>query len=265
MEAALCKKVVEYIAETETQLTLTSIDSILSSTYINDKIMEDPLKNKDLAMCILSNLIYYYDKDILNNNINKWGIEYKLIVLDTLVYIVFYSKEYIFIVFKGTTNFKEVISDLDFIQVDDLYNIKGKMHKGFHNLILKDKVVESIKDELEKLIPSSDKIPIIITGHSLGASLATIFYAYLMTIYKDYNVELITFGSPRVGDYEFSKSLISKRIVNGNDIITKIPIIKYNHTENLIKLGSSYSCRVFSDHSLQEYYSELIKKSNILP
>lgn len=265
MEATLCKRAVECI--TETQLSLNRLgltSSILSYTDSNDDIMLDPLKNKELAMCILSNLIYYYDNDILNNNIKKWGIDYKLIILDTLVYIIFYSKDYIFIVFKGTTNFNEIFSDIDIIQIDDSYNIPGKIHRGFHNLILKNKIVESIKNELENITSNYSSIPIIITGHSLGAALATIFYAYLKTVYIGCTLELITFGSPRVGDYEFSKSLSSTRFVHGNDIITKLPFFKYKHIELPNTLGSFYSYHIFTDHYLEGYYLELLKNSYIV-
>lgn len=273
MESALCKKAVEYIPESQISINDYGISSVLSYTQINEEIMQNPLKNKDIAMCIISNLVYYYDdSDKLNNSIKKWGIEYKIKILDRLVYIVFYSKNYIFIVFKGTTKFNEVLSDIDFVQIDDLYNIPGKIHRGFHNIILKNNVIESIKEDVENIVSSIGtediQVPIIITGHSLGAALATIFYAYLSSNCKDdkclSNIELVTFGSPRVGDDEFTKNLKSTRFVHGNDIITKLPIFKYKHTEKLIRLGNTYSCKFFTDHFLEGYYTELMKKSSFI-
>lgn len=268
MEASICRRAVEAVISSTEELisqdiTLNSLafTPLLSYTSSNDKIMKDPLKYKELAMCILSKLAYNTDK--IDNVIKNWGLKYKVVILETLVYVIVYSKAYIFISFKGTSNFNEVISDIDFVQIDDSYNIPGKMHRGFHNLILKNNVIESIEETLKSII-TNKSVPIIITGHSLGAALATIFYAYLSNKKDTDNVELITFGSPRVGDSVFSKQLVSTRLVHGNDIITKLPIFKYKHTENLIRLGSSYSCRVFTDHMLEGYYKELMKNTSFI-
>jgi hypothetical protein len=247
MEAALCKKAVENV---ENQIPFCN-----QSTYI---IKECSLKNKELFACIISNLVYYYENtDYIDDIIKNWGINYKLMILDSLVYMIFYNQDHLFIVFKGTTSFKEVISNIDFIQIDDSYNIPGKIHRGFHNIILNNNVIESIKETLDNILSSIENVPIIITGHSLGAALATIFYAYISPVYD--TVELITFGSPRVGDKEFSEKIKSKRFVYGNDIITKLPIFKYKHAEKIIRLGNIYSCKVFTDHFLEGYYTELSK------
>ncbi len=243
MEAVLCQKAVENV---ENQIAF----------FKQCTLKECPLNNKELFACIISNLVYYYENtDYIDNIIKNWGIKYKLMILDTLVYMIFYNQDNLFIVFKGTTSFKEVISNIDFIQIDDSYNIPGKIHRGFHNLILNNNVIESIKETLDNILSSMENVQIIITGHSLGAALATIFYAYL----KYDSVELITFGSPRVGDKEFSEKIKSKRFVYGNDIITKLPIVKYKHTEKVIRLGNIYSCKVFTDHFLEGYYTELSK------
>ncbi len=244
MESAICRKAAENVEFKDLNYK--------QSTF---EINEFPLQNKNLASCIISNLAYYYDNvEYIDNVIKNWGLEYKLIILDTLVYIIFYNENNLYIVFKGTTSFKEVLSDIDFIQIDDSYNIPGKMHRGFHNLILKNNVIESIQETLEELHGSRK---IIITGHSLGAALATVFYAYISNTIED--VELITFGSPRVGDREFSEKIKSTRFVHGNDIITKLPIFYYKHSEKIIRLGNSYSYNIFSDHFLQGYYIELLR------
>lgn len=270
MESAICKRAAIEVSILTNDINITSnsfgVESLLSYSTTNDDIMQDPLKNKEIAMCILSKLAYSYeDTDKIDNIVKNWNIKYKVVILETLVYIIFYSAKmdstpFIFIVFKGTTNFSEVISDIDFIQIDDSYDIPGKMHRGFHNLILKNNVIDSIDNTLKEIISLNEKSSIIVTGHSLGAALATIFYAYLLKAWEDItNIELITFGSPRVGDNDFSKNLNGKRYVHGNDIITKLPIFKYKHLSTLIKLGSNYSCRVFTDHLLEGYYKELLK------
>ena len=64
------------------------------------------------------------------------------------------------------------------------------------------------------------KRKIWITGHSLGAALAT------LAADRYRNVKgLYTYGSPRVGDKDFKKNfrMNTYRFVNNNDIVTKVP------------------------------------------
>ena len=89
----------------------------------------------------------------------------------------------------------------------------GKVHYGF-------------KHELDKLWPSIekslDKIDnLYITGHSLGAAMATIAASRI----QEKVTSLVTFGSPRVGTREFVKNLkvIHYRVQNNCDDVTKVP------------------------------------------
>ncbi len=74
-----------------------------------------------------------------------------------------------------------------------------------------------------------------VTGHSLGGSIATIFALKLAMM--GYNVELVTFGSPRVGNEFFSeitdKALDGRiaRFVNPGDFIPTVPFpwMGYKH------------------------------------
>ena len=70
-----------------------------------------------------------------------------------------------------------------------------------------------------------------ITGHSLGAAMATIACSRM----EEFTTveQLTTFGSPRVGTRKFVKALETThyRYVNNNDIVTKVPlwIMGYKH------------------------------------
>jgi len=81
---------------------------------------------------------------------------------------------------------------------------------------------------------------LVVTGHSLGGALATLFVYYNSSLK---NLNLITFGSPLVGNKKFVDNFnynlninLNKhyRVENGSDIITKIPlsILGYNHIGN---------------------------------
>jgi hypothetical protein len=70
-----------------------------------------------------------------------------------------------------------------------------------------------------KTIANVDKL--YITGHSLGAAMATVAASRVQSKVT----ALVTFGSPRVGDAEFVKSLTVThyRVQNNCDDVTKVP------------------------------------------
>ena len=69
---------------------------------------------------------------------------------------------------------------------------------------------------------------LIVTGHSLGSSLATLYATELAGSNSGTNIQLYTFASPRVGDVDFvryfdSKNITSYRIYNEPDIVPTVP------------------------------------------
>jgi len=94
------------------------------------------------------------------------------------------------------------------------------IHHGFNDVWI------SIAASLQKAwdTASSAKAQVYITGHSLGAALATIS----VTRFQGVNCALYTFGSPRVGDDRFVRAVLQKtpkvfRFINCQDIVTQIP------------------------------------------
>lgn len=241
------------------------ITEILSDTEYNIQAFKKGLsdeKNKLIVFCILCKIVYLYELNCIDDLINEWGVMYSLNILKGIVYGLFYTDDYLVISFKGTTTFRETINNLKFIQVDDKYCIPGKIHKGFHDSIFKNNVVETLEEKVFEILKNK-KRKLYIIGHSLGGALATLFYSYLRNsaLIHDQEIELITFGSPRVGDYEFSKCIdTSTRVVNGNDIVSKVPIFYYNHCEKLYHIGTSFSFNIITNHDISNYYKELKEK-----
>jgi hypothetical protein len=106
----------------------------------------------------------------------------------------------VIISFRGTEPriASDIIADLKTWQVDS--ETIGDVHSGF-------------KQELDKLYPdvskwvfgknvSKKRDTIILTGHSLGAAMASICATRLNT--EGYRVKLYTYGSPRVGDSDWA-------------------------------------------------------------
>jgi triacylglycerol lipase len=115
--------------------------------------------------------------------------------------------------FRGTevTQKSDVLADLK--AGKNLEACGGKVHVGF-------------KDELNKLWPTITKSlanidTLYVTGHSLGAAMATIAASRIQTKV----IALITFGSPRAGNQEFVNSLAVThyRVQNNCDDVTKVP------------------------------------------
>lgn len=101
----------------------------------------------------------------------------------------------------------------------------GNVHEGFAGAL--ETVFPAIRRELESLRGSGRSL--YVTGHSLGAALATLLAARLAA-QQTYPVQgVYTFGSPRVGDTTFEGNytrLLGERtfrFVNNEDLVTRVP------------------------------------------
>ena len=84
--------------------------------------------------------------------------------------------------------------------------VKIHVHRGFN------KQFQAAWDEIEAVIQfkcgSTDSLNrILVTGHSLGGSLAILCAKKIAESTKSINVDVITFGAPRVGDSSFATSM----------------------------------------------------------
>jgi hypothetical protein len=124
------------------------------------------------------------------------------------------------IVFRGT----QFTSGFDFAQewAEDALSLplapfpKGHVHLGFYGAWKA--LHQPVLDTVSKAGLDITK-PKVITGHSLGAAIATLCWAEL-------DGDLMTFASPRVGDPEFGTALWNGqtvRIVNAPDIVPDVP------------------------------------------
>ncbi|XP_030465057.2 phospholipase A(1) DAD1, chloroplastic-like [Syzygium oleosum] len=91
---------------------------------------------------------------------------------------------------------------------------------------------EMVREEISRLLRSygDEPLSLTITGHSLGAALATLTASDLKTVFGRAAplVTVISFGGPRVGNRSFRCRLEEQgtkvlRIVNSDDLITKVP------------------------------------------
>ncbi|ARK30201.1 lipase family protein [Halalkalibacter krulwichiae] len=134
------------------------------------------------------------------------------------------SKKNIIIAFRGTESNSDWIIDAEVSQQTFPYtnmNDLPLVHAGF--LTTYSSCREAITHSLKNVSRSK---PIYVTGHSLGAALATICALDLAC--SRFNTSLFTFASPRVGNDLFStlcniRLKQSERYVNIFDIVPLLP------------------------------------------
>ena len=131
--------------------------------------------------------------------------------------------------FRGTepSEIGDILADLNAIPRGAMTH--GLVHSGFMGEL--DKLWQNVTEHHAK---HKDK-KFYITGHSLGAAMATIATSRFEEFTK---VEsLFTFGSPRAGTRSFVKNIKTPhfRFVNNNDIVTSVPpaFMFYRHHGDL--------------------------------
>ena len=185
------------------------------------------------------------------------------------------------LVFRGTepTQWQDIKADLDIKKVQSKSidgKSEGKVHRGFKYAL--NDVWEDVVKYMKEC--ETDKKQIYITGHSLGAALATLVAGRL----DNPDVVLYTYGSPRVGNGKWNKCQKFKhyRFRNNNDLVTRIPPawLGFKHNGKFMYFNSNgdykdqpgflymlthwfggtikgiltFSFDSFSDHNINTYY-----------
>ena len=149
------------------------------------------------------------------------------------------NQDFGFLAFRGTEvdDPHDIFDDADLILVRQQKlggRTAGSVHQGFQDY-LRD-VWERVADVVGDYRAMSPDREICITGHSLGAALATLTFQQL----RDQNTSMYTFGCPRVGNHEFAAdvSAMAKthgvyRFVDDEDVVTHVPthsiLLPYEH------------------------------------
>jgi len=160
------------------------------------------------------------------------------------------TPDYTYIIFRGTqpTEFSDIIADIKAWPKDS--DTVGHVHSGFKAEV--DKIYDSIDEWLNE-----KDTQLVVCGHSLGAAMATIFSSRIHARYN--NLQLYTFGSPRVGDRKWAKQfkdIAAYRFQNTNDIVCTVPPFGYySHVGKLHYLTYSGNVRVGI-----QWYSRLYDK-----
>jgi hypothetical protein len=167
---------------------------------------------------------------------------------------------FLVVAFKGTTPFDygEWSSDFQLAKTVAPF-LDGRVHKGFYDKLFPDidsvncvhpygAIIRRLKEEIAALgTISGTQVPIWITGHSLGAALATVFASRLLKCSGDLGdlnkfrlMDCYNFGCPPIGDASFAISVESNqnmpidryseiwRVIGDADVVTRVPFVNEN-------------------------------------
>ncbi|XP_028787558.1 phospholipase A1-IIgamma-like [Neltuma alba] len=178
----------------------------------------------------------------------------------------------IVIAWRGTVQMVEWVKDFQFL-LDDAPIIFGphrsdcKVHRGFYSIYTathsksvfnKASARTQVLTEIRRLVDKfkDEEISITVTGHSLGAAIATLnavdIVANDFNIRKDEShkacpVTAFVFASPRVGERDFQKFFSSQkdlrmlRITNKNDIVPRHPFLGYAEVGEELEIDTEAS------------------------
>lgn len=145
------------------------------------------------------------------------------------------------IAFRGTGTCLEWIENLRATLTcvhggSSTYDDGPMVQTGFLSLFtskasMRQSLQDTIREEVGRIIRMYGEKPLsfTVTGHSLGAALATLAAYDIHTAFSDAPmVTVISFGGPRVGNKSFGCHLEKSgtnilRIVNSDDLVTKVP------------------------------------------
>jgi len=161
-----------------------------------------------------------YCSEIYENPVYFNGLHYTDTFMDdkktdTQAILLESRTEYV-IVIRGTSSLLDWVMDIEFWKKKDKA-LDLHLHRGYRKGAY----------ALLKLLGSLSKSKIIkITGHSLGGSVGVILG--MLLIERGYTVEyVITFGSPKVVNYDIHKSIYRYmplfRVINGDDPVPLFP------------------------------------------
>jgi predicted lipase len=127
------------------------------------------------------------------------------------------EKDKLIFCFAGSNDLKDWISNFEFLPLDE----GDTIHKGFYDSWSK------FKDEVTVVVCSHTQLPILCTGHSRGAALATLCARHIAKNLKT-PCKSVVFGSPNLGNKKYRDEfellpIDATKVINGYDVVTYTP------------------------------------------
>jgi triacylglycerol lipase len=181
--------------------------------------------DRNAFACALAAQLAYADAQTIDSTVKQWGFR-RSIFLDRFGTQGFLAggDEMILLAFRGTepAMLKDWMADMD---VEPVGFLGGEVHLGFLRALRA--VWSDVTAGIAALQTGAQSL--WLTGHSLGAALATLAAARLRIEAGTPLNGLYTFGSPRVGNGDFTSrfdqvlKVQTFRYVNNADVVTRVP------------------------------------------
>ena len=184
-------------------------------------------------------LIYAEPETVARTAIDRWkSTWFHFLDVETTQCFVAADRDNIIVCFRGTQadDLHDWVVDLDFDLIEG--PLGGRVHAGFYDAL---SCVWYLLDKEVRRLQTEQPRKLWVTGHSLGAGLATLAVAR----WREQNrpvAGLYTFGQPRTGDRVFARNFDfafrphAFRIVNHLDVVTRTPprSLGYHHTGTFV-------------------------------
>ena len=192
-----------------------------------------PVENEAALCAEMSRLAYVKEETRLEQYLSRIAFQKDLAIgynsKGTQVFIASHHDNHLTVVsYRGTEidDPTDLFTDARFLMTpwtDNSGKPIGKVHKGFAEALQKDDILKNV---IACVNAKAQSNRILLTGHSLGAALATLTASQMPTS------SLYTIGSCRVGDAafaEFMQAVSHIRFVDCCDLVTRIPPVAFGY------------------------------------
>ena len=181
----------------------------------------------------LAKVAYVTDEDLIGAEFEDWGAEGELLDVSNTQCLIATTPKAAFISFRGTEPkvIEDWLTDTKVKLVAPKWHANYKVHEGFDEAL--EHIWSTLMVKLGEHGVFSRKLPVWLSGHSLGGALATLTGLRLQQDPKfaDNMIGAIhTFGQPRVGDPACADALEKAfagryfRTINHRDIVPRLPL-----------------------------------------